>query len=183
MARPLRLEFAGGLYHVTSRGDRREDIFAGTRIDSPGVTFLLTCAAMYLKATHPCFDWSLPDRKDICADLSGRGPPAWRALAPEDRPMATLYRIDPLFQQCYYSLYNVVLWRDAMLAVRLDSDLESKLEALAQAKRSSKSELVREAIVRFLEDEEDADLAARALAKTKSPKPLAKLRKELGLDR
>ena len=29
MARPLRIEFAGGLYHVTSRGDRREDIFAG----------------------------------------------------------------------------------------------------------------------------------------------------------
>ena len=28
MARPLRLEFAGALYHVTSRGDRREDIFA-----------------------------------------------------------------------------------------------------------------------------------------------------------
>ena len=24
MARPLRLELAGGLYHVTSRGDRRE---------------------------------------------------------------------------------------------------------------------------------------------------------------
>ncbi len=27
MARPLRLESAGALYHVTSRGDRREDIF------------------------------------------------------------------------------------------------------------------------------------------------------------
>jgi len=27
MARPLRLEFAGALYHVTSRGDRREDIY------------------------------------------------------------------------------------------------------------------------------------------------------------
>lgn len=27
MARPLRLELPGGLYHVTSRGDRREDIF------------------------------------------------------------------------------------------------------------------------------------------------------------
>ncbi len=27
MARPLRLEFAGGIYHVTSRGDRREDIY------------------------------------------------------------------------------------------------------------------------------------------------------------
>jgi putative transposase len=27
MARPLRLEIAGAVYHVTSRGDRREDIF------------------------------------------------------------------------------------------------------------------------------------------------------------
>lgn len=27
MARPLRLEFGGALYHVTSRGDRREDIY------------------------------------------------------------------------------------------------------------------------------------------------------------
>ena len=27
MARPLRLEFAGAVYHVTSRGDQREDIF------------------------------------------------------------------------------------------------------------------------------------------------------------
>ncbi len=27
MARPLRLELAGGVYHVTSRGDRRENIY------------------------------------------------------------------------------------------------------------------------------------------------------------
>jgi putative transposase len=27
MARPLRIELAGGLYHLTSRGDRREDIY------------------------------------------------------------------------------------------------------------------------------------------------------------
>ena len=27
MARPLRIEFAGALYHVTSRGDGREDIY------------------------------------------------------------------------------------------------------------------------------------------------------------
>jgi putative transposase len=27
MARPLRIEFAGALYHVTCRGDRREAIF------------------------------------------------------------------------------------------------------------------------------------------------------------
>lgn len=29
MARPLRLEFAGALYHVTARGDRREEIYLG----------------------------------------------------------------------------------------------------------------------------------------------------------
>jgi putative transposase len=28
MARPLRIEFAGALYHVTSRGDGREPIYA-----------------------------------------------------------------------------------------------------------------------------------------------------------
>lgn len=27
MARPLRLEFEGAIYHVTARGDRREPIF------------------------------------------------------------------------------------------------------------------------------------------------------------
>jgi len=27
VARPLRIEFPGALYHVTSRGDRREDIY------------------------------------------------------------------------------------------------------------------------------------------------------------
>ena len=27
MSRPIRLEFEGALYHVTSRGDRREDIY------------------------------------------------------------------------------------------------------------------------------------------------------------
>jgi putative transposase len=29
MARPLRIEFPGALYHVTSRGDGREDIYRG----------------------------------------------------------------------------------------------------------------------------------------------------------
>ena len=31
MTRPLRIELAGGLYHVTSRGDRRENIYDGDR--------------------------------------------------------------------------------------------------------------------------------------------------------
>ncbi len=31
MARPLRIEYVGAFYHVTSRGDRREDIYHGAR--------------------------------------------------------------------------------------------------------------------------------------------------------
>jgi putative transposase len=30
MSRPLRLEFEGAVYHITSRGDRREDFFDET---------------------------------------------------------------------------------------------------------------------------------------------------------
>lgn len=37
MARPLRLEFTGALYHITSRGDRREDIYED---DTDRKTFL-----------------------------------------------------------------------------------------------------------------------------------------------
>ena len=69
-----------------------------------------------------------------------------------------------------------------MLAVRIEKDLEAQLDALAAARHSSKSELVREAILRLIEGEEDADLAAVALSQTRSAKPLAQLRKELGLD-
>lgn len=69
-----------------------------------------------------------------------------------------------------------------MLALRLDKELDAKLGALARLKRRNKSELVREAIQRLLEDEEDLDLAQKALARMKSTKPLKQLRKELGLD-
>jgi predicted DNA-binding protein len=70
-----------------------------------------------------------------------------------------------------------------MLALRLEKALDAKLGALAKLKRRNKSELVREAIQRLLEDEEDLELAERALAATRSAKPLRQLRKELGLDR
>jgi hypothetical protein len=33
MVRPIRIEYAGAFYHVTSRGDRREDIF----VDAEGI--------------------------------------------------------------------------------------------------------------------------------------------------
>lgn len=70
-----------------------------------------------------------------------------------------------------------------MLALRLEKDLEAKLAALARLRGRSKSEVVREAIVRLIEDAEDLELAARALRDTRSTKSLRALRKELGLDR
>jgi REP element-mobilizing transposase RayT len=51
MARPLRLEFAGALHHITARGNERRDIFLGNAIDDRG-TFLET-----LKQTCDRFNW------------------------------------------------------------------------------------------------------------------------------
>jgi REP element-mobilizing transposase RayT len=51
MARPLRIEFAGGLYHVTSRGDRREDIYLN---DADRDAFLHVLAEVIQR-----FNWTL----------------------------------------------------------------------------------------------------------------------------
>ena len=49
MARPLRIEFAGALYHITSRGNAREDIY---KDDSDRVSFL-----ELLHKTNIRYDW------------------------------------------------------------------------------------------------------------------------------
>jgi RHH-type rel operon transcriptional repressor/antitoxin RelB len=69
-----------------------------------------------------------------------------------------------------------------MLAIRLDKNLEEEIDLLAKAKGSSRSAVVREAIVRYLEDHDDLELARQSLRETQSIKSLAALRKELGLD-
>ena len=69
-----------------------------------------------------------------------------------------------------------------MLAIRLEKDLEQEIDLLAKSKGSNRSAVVREAIVRYLEDNEDLELAKRALAETRSSKSLKDLRKDLGLD-
>jgi RHH-type rel operon transcriptional repressor/antitoxin RelB len=69
-----------------------------------------------------------------------------------------------------------------MLAIRLEKDLEQEIDILAKSKGSNRSAVVREAIVRYLEDNEDLELAKQALAETSSSKPLKELRKDLGLD-
>ena len=69
-----------------------------------------------------------------------------------------------------------------MLAIRLEKDLEQEIDLLAKTKGSNRSAVVREAIVRYLEDNEDLELAKQALAETRSSKALKDLRKDLGLD-
>ena len=70
-----------------------------------------------------------------------------------------------------------------MLTVRLDAGLEAWVELYATEHRMKKSDVVREALQRYLEDTEDAALAESALREMRSSKPLAELRRELGLDR
>ncbi len=69
-----------------------------------------------------------------------------------------------------------------MLAIRLDKELEQELDLLAKSRGSNRSAVVREAIIQYLEDNEDLQLAKESLSKMSSTKSLKQLRKELGLD-
>ena len=69
-----------------------------------------------------------------------------------------------------------------MLAIRLDKELEKEIDLLAKSRGSNRSAVVREAIIQYLEDNEDLQLAKESLAKMSSTKSLKQLRKELGLD-
>jgi RHH-type rel operon transcriptional repressor/antitoxin RelB len=69
-----------------------------------------------------------------------------------------------------------------MLAIRLDKELEKELDLLAKTRGSNRSAVVREAIIQYLEDNEDLQLAKASLSKMSSTKSLKQLRKELGLD-
>ncbi len=69
-----------------------------------------------------------------------------------------------------------------MLAIRLEKELERDLDLLVKSRGSNRSVVVREAIIRYLEDDEDLQLAKKSLSKMSSSKPLNQVRKELGLD-
>ena len=68
------------------------------------------------------------------------------------------------------------------MAIRLDKELERERDLLAKARGSNRSALVREAIVQYLEDNEDIRLAEEALSTMRSTKALQQVRRELGLD-
>jgi len=70
-----------------------------------------------------------------------------------------------------------------MFAIRLEKEIEQELNLIAKTRGSNRSAVVREAILRYLEDNEDMDLAKQARSQTRGSKSLEQLRKELGLDR
>ncbi len=58
MSRPIRIEFPNALYHVTSRGDRREDIFED---DEDRLAFLKTLEHVVSQFNWLCYAWCLMD--------------------------------------------------------------------------------------------------------------------------
>jgi RHH-type rel operon transcriptional repressor/antitoxin RelB len=70
-----------------------------------------------------------------------------------------------------------------MIGVRLDPELEAKLEKLARKTGRSKSYYVREAIRRYLEDREDYLLGIAVLERNEPAISLEELERRLGLAR
>jgi len=58
MSRPIRIEFPDALYHVTARGDRREDIFED---DQDRQVFLSTLERVIVRFNWICHAWCLMD--------------------------------------------------------------------------------------------------------------------------
>jgi len=54
MARPLRIELAGGVYHVTSRGDRKEAIYLD---DEDRLLWLSTFSDVCARYNWRCHGW------------------------------------------------------------------------------------------------------------------------------
>jgi len=69
-----------------------------------------------------------------------------------------------------------------MLAIRLEKELEKRIAELAEARGGNKSTVVREAVIRYLEDLEDIALVRRAKKAGGRARSIAEVRKSLGLD-
>ncbi|MEO8006014.1 MAG: DUF6290 family protein [Betaproteobacteria bacterium] len=69
-----------------------------------------------------------------------------------------------------------------MLVVRLEQHLEAAIARIAEATGSTKSSVVRQAVVRYLEDREDAALATQAKKAGGCAKSIVGVRKALRLE-
>jgi REP element-mobilizing transposase RayT len=52
MARPLRIEYAGALYHVTSRGNERKDVFKSQRDREKFLSYVESAVVRYGAVVH-----------------------------------------------------------------------------------------------------------------------------------
>ena len=70
---------------------------------------------------------------------------------------------------CYRckTVFNIYKQGEIMLGVRLDEQLENRLSALAAKTKRSKSFLAKEALVRYLEEEERKEKAGTGCAREK----------------
>ena len=71
-----------------------------------------------------------------------------------------------------------------MLDLRLDDELEKRLAELAYRQGRNKSAIVREALIRYMEDQEDIEMADAVLNNMKGQKTLTieEANRALGLD-
>ena len=71
-----------------------------------------------------------------------------------------------------------------MLVLRLDDEVEKRVSDLAYRHGRNKSALVREALIRYLEDQEDIEMAEAVLNNMKGQKTLTieEANRALGLD-
>ena len=82
-----------------------------------------------------------------------------------------------------FNLFNMDVKGLFMLGIRLDPELESRLERLAKKTGRSKSYYAKLAIRQFLEDREDYLLGIAALERNETRISLDELERQLGLDR
>lgn len=69
-----------------------------------------------------------------------------------------------------------------MLGVRLEPDIEKRLDRLAKKTGRTKSYYAKEAIRQYIEDREDSLLADEILGRNEPTFTLEEVRRELGLD-
>lgn len=69
------------------------------------------------------------------------------------------------------------------LTINVSADVERRIDELARRYGRPKDEFVLEAILQYLADQDDVELARRRLAEPGQRKTLAELEQELGLDR
>lgn len=69
------------------------------------------------------------------------------------------------------------------LTLRIDSDIDDELDELARSTGRDKQSLAREALIEWLEDQEDIRDAMEALERGDRPIPLEEVKRNLGLAR